>query len=98
MNFVKLKKKLDIIAFVFLSLFFLAGLYTFKDYGVSIDEEFQRRSGFYWLNYIINFTNFFNLQNDVEQIYKTITGFTLLSPEQVPFYGIIFDVSNSCHS
>jgi hypothetical protein len=91
-NFVKLKKKLDIIAFVFLSLFFLAGLYTFKDYGVSIDEEFQRRSGFYWLNYIINFTNFFNLQNDVEQIYKTITGFSLLSPEQIPFYGIIFDV------
>ena len=36
---------------------FIAGISTFQDYGISVDEKFQRSNGFYWLNYLLNFTN-----------------------------------------
>ena len=29
-------------------------------YGLGIEEHFQRSSGFYWLNYLLQFTNFEN--------------------------------------
>ncbi len=35
-------------------LFFILGIFTYKDYGVGIEEHFQRKSGFYWLNYLLN--------------------------------------------
>ena len=49
------KKISQKIIFLLFSTFFLVGLFTFKDYGISVDEEFQRSSGFYWLNYISEF-------------------------------------------
>ena len=57
------KKILQKIIFLLFSTFFLVGLFTFKDYGISVDEEFQRSSGFYWLNYILSFTSFDELKN-----------------------------------
>ena len=48
------------VTFLLFSIFFLIGAITFKDYGMSIDEEWQRFSGFYWLNYILSFTPFEN--------------------------------------
>ena len=42
------------VTFLLFSIFFLIGAITFKDYGMSIDEEWQRFSGFYWLNYILS--------------------------------------------
>ena len=39
----------------------LIGIFAFKDYGFNIDEKFQRLNGFYWLNFLLNFTNFNNL-------------------------------------
>ena len=42
-----------IIAFALFSLFLFFGIFTFKDYGISIDEEFHRLSGFYWLEYVL---------------------------------------------
>ena len=64
------KKISQKIIFLLFSTFFLVGLFTFKDYGISVDEEFQRSSGFYWLNYILNFTEF-NVQG------KTIRALTI---------------------
>ena len=49
------KKISQKIIFLLFSTFFLVGLFTFKDYGISVDEEFHRSSGFYWLNYILGF-------------------------------------------
>ena len=57
------KKISQKIIFLLFSTFFLVGLFTFKDYGISVDEEFHRSSGFYWLNYILSFTSFDELKN-----------------------------------
>ena len=36
--------------------FVLIGVIIFKDFGIGIEEHFQRSSGFYWLNYLLQFT------------------------------------------
>jgi len=59
------KKISQKIIFLLFSTFFLVGLFTFKDYGISVDEEFNRISGLYWLNYILSFTSFDELKNVV---------------------------------
>ena len=72
--------------------FFLIGLFTFRDYGISIDEEFHRSSGFYWLNYILSFTTFEDLKNLVDVKINDIKGFTLQLPQEHPYYGVVFDL------
>ena len=49
------KKK--IFLFIFFIYFFI-GISIVEDYGISIDEEFQRFSGFYWLCYVLEFLHF----------------------------------------
>ena len=66
-----IKKDISIsktIIFLLFSIFFAMGTITFKDYGISIDEEFQRRSGFYWLSYVLNFTAFNELFNIIIKV------------------------------
>ena len=80
---------------ILFSIIYLAvGLYTYKDYGLGIEEHFQRSSGFYWLNYLLQFTNFENLQEITQSKIFLISQNTpyLPSVEGVRFYGIIFDV------
>ena len=36
--------------FVFLILF-IVGFFTYKDYGIGIDDKFHRLNGFYWFFY-----------------------------------------------
>ena len=43
--------------YIFFFLVFLIGIYIYKDFGFNIDESFQRRSGFYWLNYLVQLLN-----------------------------------------
>ena len=71
--------------------FFSFGTLTFKDYGITTDEEFQRFSGFYWLNYILQYTPFETLKFEVLDRLNKIDGFTLPNPINHPYYGIIFD-------
>ena len=80
------------VTFLLFSIFFLIGAITFKDYGMSIDEEWQRSSGFYWLNYILNFTPFENFKIAVNEAMSQIEGFTLPSIEGNKSYGVIFDL------
>ena len=64
-----IKKDISIsktIIFLLFSIFFVMGVITFKDYGISIDEEFQRKMGFYWLNYVLSLTPFNELHNAAE--------------------------------
>ena len=46
------------ILFTFFLIFLFVGLITYKDYGIHIEEKFHRSNGLYWLNYILNFTEF----------------------------------------
>ena len=92
MNFIgqiNRKYSIQIIFFLFLGL----GLFTYKDYGVSIDEKFQRLNGFFWLEYLFNFTDFQNFKSLIsEKISLIKNDATLPSIEQYNFYGIFFDV------
>ena len=80
------------ILFSFFLIFLLIGLITYKDYGIHIEEKFHRSNGFYWLNYILNFTEFNDLKNIASIKLDNIIGFTLSNIESWLNYGIIFDV------
>ncbi len=72
--------------------FFLVGLLTFKDYGISIDEEFQRSSGLFWLKYVLEFTPFDTLRAEVADKFFDSKGFTISRVEDHPYYGVVFDL------
>ena len=90
------KKISQKIIFLLFSTFFLVGLFTFKDYGISVDEEFNRISGLYWLNYILSFTSFDELKNVVGVKLNEINDFTLGPALEVvanhSYYGVVFDL------
>ncbi len=72
--------------------YFLIGLLITDDFGISVDEEFHRYSGFYWLNYVLEFTPFNNLKAEVFLKLNEIGGHTLPNPKNFPFYGVTFDL------
>ncbi len=86
---INITKKITLVLFL---IFFLIGFLTFKDYGISVDEEFQRSSGFYWLSYILNFTPFEELSSEVALKFSESRVFTVSRPEDHPYYGVIFDL------
>ena len=59
MNF--LIKNNNITTYIIFIVTFFVGLATFKDYGIGIDDKFHRLNGFFWLNYILEFTNLISL-------------------------------------
>ncbi len=77
---------------IFFFIYFVFGLLVYKDFGITTDEEFQRFSGFYWLNYVLSFTSFEDIKLLVETKLNSIDGFTLPDPVDFPFYGVIFDL------
>ena len=86
------KKTQNIIIYLLFAIFFFTGFFTFKDYGISIDEDYGRRAGFYWLDYVLSFTSFEEIKNSVSLRLDQIHGFTILSPEDYPWYGVPFDL------
>ena len=78
--------------YIIFLLFFFVGVFTYKDYGISVDEEFERRVGFYWLEYVLSFTSFDNLYNFALLKLNEITGFTLPTAKDNQFYGVIFNL------
>ena len=90
------KKISQKIIFLLFLTFFLLGLFTFKDYGISVDEEWHRISGFYWLNYILSFTSFDELKNIVGiqlnefDIFYFGTAFEVVANN--PYHGVVFDL------
>ena len=75
--------------YIFFFIFFIIGLLIYKDYGFNIDETFQRRSGFYWLNYLSNFFGLDKISLISSQKLNTSINFT---EPWSDVYGIIFDV------
>ena len=75
------------------SIYLLIGIFIYKDFGIGIEEHFQRKNGFYWLSYLLSFTNFNELTENLNLKYQEI-----IATNQLPdinffnFYGILFDV------
>jgi hypothetical protein len=86
--------KKETIIYYLLSLYFLIGVIIFKDFGIGIEEHFQRSSGFYWLNYLLQFTELENLKNLVNnKIYEIKSFHPNLPPVDIAkHYGIVFDL------
>ena len=78
------------LVFIFFLSYFCIGIFTYKDYGVNIEEPTQLYSGYYWLNYVVNFFNLDQLRPFVDDYFSYLKKDTLLpSPE---IYGPVFDV------
>ena len=89
---INISKKITYLLFLIL---FLIGIFTFKDYGMSIDEEFQRSSGLYWLNYVLNFTPFSELASEVSIKFSQSKTFTVPHVEVFKYNGVIFDLPSA---
>ena len=91
---IDMKKYENYVLISLFSFFFIVSLLTFKDYGVGIEENFHRASGFYWLNYLLNFTELEKLKDltnyKISELY--ILNPNLPSVEKNLSYGIVFDV------
>lgn len=83
---------------IFFSLFFffyfIFGLILFSNYGIGIEEHFQRQNGFYWLYKISIFFEFDEIAQNALIKFNAIRDFdpTLPNPEFFNFYGIFFDL------
>lgn len=91
MNSIK-KNYIDLVIFFYFFVFFVIGLITAKDYGIHIEEKFHRSNGFYWLNYLLSFTNLDQLKDVSLDKYNKIYDYTLSQVSHYNKYGIIFDV------
>ena len=91
-----MKKKINFenIIFIFFFIYLFVGLFIYKDFGVGIEEHFQRQNGFYWLEHFFSYSNFESIKTIIDSKYQEI----LLTDPNLPnssifnFYGIIFDV------
>ena len=66
------KYNFEIKIFIFFLIYFFLGTIIYNDYGIGIEEHFQRRNGFYWLNYFLSNTNFDFLKTIADFKYKEI--------------------------
>ena len=89
-------KIINYLIFLFFCFYFLIGANIYKDYGISIDEPFQRSSGFYWYIWILD--NFFNDSSNLEYLRNTFNemewtqgSLGLLGGLHLE-YGVIFDL------
>lgn len=82
----------DYLSFFIFIVLFIVGLLTYKDYGIGIDDKFHRLNGFYWLDYLLSFSNFDEFKIIVKSKLSSISDHTLPSIEYYNSYSIIFDV------
>ena len=69
------------------------GLLIYSDYGIGIEEHFQRQNGFYWLKKIFTFFRLDDLNFLASEKYNAIISYdpSLPNSEFFNFYGIAFD-------
>lgn len=84
----------EYLKYIIFSFYFLIGVTIYKDYGVGIEEHFQRQNGFYWLNHFFSLTNFEDFKSLVNVKYQEILSSDpdLPDPNFFNFYGIAFDL------
>jgi hypothetical protein len=80
--------------YIFFICYFLLGLLIYKDYGIGIEEHFQRQNGFYWLKKILTLFKLDDLNIIAIEKYNAIRFYdpSLPNIEFFNFYGITFDV------
>lgn len=86
------KKISNKFVYFFFFVFLLVGISTFKDYGISVDEEYHRFAGFYWLKYVLSFTSLEELKISTNFKFNQIKDFTLPHPKDNIYYGPFFDM------
>tara|TARA_X000000950_G_scaffold229405_1_gene277267 strand:+ start:226 stop:1875 length:1650 start_codon:yes stop_codon:yes gene_type:complete len=86
--------KRNIVLIIFLSIYFFLGITIYTDYGIGIEEHFQRKNGFYWLSHLLDYLNLDSLKNISNLKYdRIISSYPTLPDTSVfNFYGVIFDV------
>ena len=86
-------KENKITLIIFIS-YFIIGLFLYKDYGIGIEEHFQRQNGFFWLKQISERFQLSILTDSASSIFSQIRNYdpSLPNPEFFNFYGIVFDV------
>ena len=76
LTFFKIQKFEKLIFYSTLSLFFIIGLTSFRDYGISLDEHYQRETGLLYYEIIKGI--FFELEGlkkiDLSTIYEIVLG------------------------
>ena len=79
--------------YIFFICYFLLGLLIYSDYGIGIEEHFQRQNGFYWLKKILTFFRLNDLNFLALEKYNAIRSYdpSLPNSEFFNFYGIAFD-------
>lgn len=79
--------------YIFFICYFLLGLSIYSDYGIGIEEHFQRQNGFYWLKKIVTFFRLDDLNFLALEKYNAIRSYdsSLPDSEFFNFYGIAFD-------
>ena len=85
--------KIKLIYLLFV-VYFLTGLVVYNDYGIGIEEHFQRQNGFYWLERILSYLDIEGLKILALDKYQNIRSYDSNLPDSNIFnyYGIIFDV------
>tara|TARA_B100001057_G_scaffold162587_1_gene163241 strand:+ start:1635 stop:3272 length:1638 start_codon:yes stop_codon:yes gene_type:complete len=81
----------------FYTIFFFIGFLTYKDYGIGIEEIFQRANGFYWLDILLSSTDFSKLKDLTNYKLQEVYDLNPLLPKVADnlIYGIIFDLPAS---
>ena len=88
-NFLSSQKLIKLLFVIYLFI----GIFTFKDYGINIEEHWQRLSGFYLLNYVFEFFDIHFLNAVISEKFNQAYNPYLPDPNIYKTYGPIFDLS-----
>ncbi|MBL6857725.1 MAG: glycosyltransferase family 39 protein [Pelagibacteraceae bacterium] len=88
------KKINNLLIYLLFFVYFIIGFSIYKDYGIGIEEHFQRQNGFYWLQKILSILKIDHLSFLALEKYQEIRSYDLNLPDSdfFNFYGIAFDV------
>ena len=86
-------KKILIPTFFLIYLFI--GLFIYNDYGIGIEEHFQRQNGFYWTVKIFSYLGVDSIKIHSLDIYQSIRSYDPNLPDSnfFNYYGITFDAT-----
>ena len=90
-NFICKKQSIKTIFGIYL----LVGIYIYKDFGINIEEHWQRLSGFYWLNYVYEFFNIELFKEIMTSKYLDAYDSALPDPQTYKTYGPTFDLTTA---
>ena len=92
-NLIQKEKIINFLTILLFCFYFFIGINIYKDYGFSIDEPFQRTSGYYWYIWIINnfFENYSNIESLQDSFNKMEWSSEMLEGTFLE-YGVFFDL------